>query len=145
MIANPADAVSLERMLGVPTRGIGARTIEVMKEMAAHESITMLEALGRLETARDVALRIAKQAGAILVAARSHPARAGNVGARDSRRDHRAAGFIAYLEGLADGAATRRQNVAELLAGRERIRQPRNPAASPNISKTSRWSAMPTR
>ena len=40
VIANPADAVSLERMLGVPTRGIGARTIEVMKEMAAHEGIT---------------------------------------------------------------------------------------------------------
>ncbi len=117
VIANPADAVSLERMLGVPTRGIGARTIEVMKEMSAHESITMLEALSRLETARDVALRIAKSASALYLWLHDLLQRAPEMSVRGILDEIiLRSGFIVYLEGLADGAQ-RRQNVAELLAG----------------------------
>ena len=117
VIANPADAVSLERMLGVPTRGIGARTIEVMKEMAAHEGITMLEALGHLETARDVALRIAKSASALYSWLHDLIVRAPEMSVRGILDEIIVrSGFISYLEGLADGQQ-RRQNVAELLAG----------------------------
>jgi DNA helicase II / ATP-dependent DNA helicase PcrA len=117
VVANPADAVSLERMLGVPTRGIGARTIEVMKEMAAHEGITMLEALSRLETARDVALRIAKSASALYLWLHDLIQRAPEMSVRGILDEIIVrSGFISYLEGLPDGAQ-RRQNVAELLAG----------------------------
>jgi len=117
VIANPADAVSLERMLGVPTRGIGARTIEVMKEMAAHEGITMLEALSRLETARDVALRIAKSASALYGWLHDLIQRAPEMSVRGILDEIIVrSGFISYLEGLPDGQQ-RRQNVAELLAG----------------------------
>src|SRR5579875_365212 len=35
LIANPADALSLERMVGAPPRGIGAKTVEVIKQVAA--------------------------------------------------------------------------------------------------------------
>ncbi len=65
VIANPADALSLERMIGTPPRGIGARTIEVMREVVEREGISMFDALGRLETESRVALRIAKQAGSL--------------------------------------------------------------------------------
>jgi DNA helicase II / ATP-dependent DNA helicase PcrA len=117
VIANPADAVSLERMLGVPTRGIGARTIEVMKELAAHEGIPMLETLGRLETARDVALRIAKSASALYSWMHDLIQRAPEMSVRGILDEIIVrSGFISYLEGLADGQQ-RRQNVAELLAG----------------------------
>ncbi len=117
VIANPADAVSLERMLGVPTRGIGARTIEVMKEMAAHEGITMLESLSRLEIARDVALRIAKTASALYGWLHDLIQRAPEMSVRGILDEIIVrSGFIAYLEGLPDGTQ-RRQNVAELLAG----------------------------
>jgi DNA helicase-2/ATP-dependent DNA helicase PcrA len=117
VIANPADAVSLERMLGVPTRGIGARTIEVMKEIAANQNITMLEALSHLETARDVALRIAKTASALYSWLHDLTARASEMSVRGILDEIIVrSGFISYLEGLPDGQQ-RRQNVAELLAG----------------------------
>jgi DNA helicase II / ATP-dependent DNA helicase PcrA len=115
VIANPADAVSLERLLGAPTRGIGARTIEVMKELAARENITMLEAMGRLETARDVALRIAKAAGTLYTWLNDLIARAPEMSIRAILDEVvERCGYIAYLEGMADGEQ-RRQNVAELL------------------------------
>ena len=63
VIANPADAVSLERMVGTPPRGIGAKSFEAITELAARQRITAFEAMGRLETYSKVALRIAKQAG----------------------------------------------------------------------------------
>ena len=63
VIANPADAVSLERMVGMPPRGIGAKSFEAIAELAASENIPAFEAMGRLETYSKVALRIAKQAG----------------------------------------------------------------------------------
>ena len=53
MIANPADALSLERMIGAPPRGIGDKTIEVMAALAAREEISLFEAMGRLETVLD--------------------------------------------------------------------------------------------
>ncbi len=116
VIANPADAVSLERMLGVPTRGIGARTIEVMKEIAAHQGVTMLEALSHLETARDVALRIAKTATSLYSWLSDLITRAPKMSVRGILDEIIVrSGFLAYLEGLPDGQ-DRRQNVAELLA-----------------------------
>ena len=63
VLANPADAVSLERMVGTPPRGIGAKSFEAISELAARDNITAFEAMGRLETYSKVALRIAKQAG----------------------------------------------------------------------------------
>ncbi len=79
VIANPADSLSLERMIGTPPRGIGARTIEVMREVAEREGISMFDALGRLETESRVALRIAKQAGSLYSRMRELAARAGFV------------------------------------------------------------------
>ena len=79
VLANPADAVSVERMIGAPTRGIGAKTLEVAAQIAAEEGVTMFEALGRLETDSRVALRIGQAGGrAVRVDARS--------GARARRR-----------------------------------------------------------
>src|SRR5579859_7407020 len=50
VIANPADALSVERLIGVPPRGIGARTVEAMREVGEREGIPLFETLGRLET-----------------------------------------------------------------------------------------------
>jgi DNA helicase-2/ATP-dependent DNA helicase PcrA len=116
VIANPADALSLERMVGTPPRGIGAKTIEVLREVAAHEGINLFEALGRIETQSSVALRIAKQAGSLYSWIRDLAARAGTLSVRAILEEIIAASsFEAYLAGLEDADA-RRQNVAELLA-----------------------------
>ena len=63
VIMNPADAISLERMIGVPPRGIGATHGRSDRRRGRASGITQFEAMGRLETESKVALRIAKQAG----------------------------------------------------------------------------------
>ena len=116
VIANPKDAVSLERMIGAPPRGIGDKTIAAMAAMAARDGVSPFEAMGRLEAVSTVALRIAKTATALAAWMRALIERAGELTVRailDEVITH--SGFLGYLEGLADGA-TRRQNVQEMLS-----------------------------
>jgi DNA helicase II / ATP-dependent DNA helicase PcrA len=116
VIANPADAVSLERMVGVPPRGIGAKTFEAIAETAAQENIAAFEALGRMEAQSKVALRIAKQAGALYGWMRELVTRAESAPVREILDAVVAnSGFEAYLDTLAD-APNRKQNLAEMLA-----------------------------
>jgi DNA helicase II / ATP-dependent DNA helicase PcrA len=116
VLANPADAVSVERMVGAPPHGVGAKTLEVAAQVAASEEITVFEALGRLETNSRVALRAAKQAGDLYGWMRDLAGRAATMKVRTILDEIVArAGFSAYLDGMQD-AATRRQNVAEMLS-----------------------------
>ena len=66
VIANPADAVSVERMVGAPPRGIGAKTLEAAAQIAARGKCHAFEALGRLETDSRVALRIGQAGGRVV-------------------------------------------------------------------------------
>ncbi len=116
VIANPADAVSLERAFGAPPRGIGNKTLEVIAEVAARDHISMFEATGRLETESRVALRIAKQASTLYAWMRDLTAHAESLPVRsvlDQIVAH--SGFDNYLANLADGK-TRQQNLSEMLA-----------------------------
>ena len=116
VIANPKDAVSLERMIGAPPRGIGDKTIAAMAAMAARDGVSPFEAMARLEVVSTVALRIAKTATALAAWMRALIERAGEMTVRailDEVITH--SGFLGYLDGLADGA-TRRQNVQEMLS-----------------------------
>jgi DNA helicase II / ATP-dependent DNA helicase PcrA len=116
VLANPADAVSVERMVGAPSRGVGAKTLEVAAQVAASEAITTFEALGRLETNSRVALRSAKQAGDLYAWMQDLAGRAAAMTVRAILDEIiTRAGFSAYLDGMQD-AATRRQNVAEMLS-----------------------------
>src|SRR5579863_5028174 len=116
VILNPADAIALERMIGVPPRGIGAKTVEVMGSVAAAEGVSLFEAMGRIETESRVALRTAKAAGNLYSWMRDLMARASTLGVRALLDDIIVrSGFAAHLDTMIDGAG-RRQNVAELLA-----------------------------
>jgi len=116
VLANPADSVSLERMVGVPSRGIGAKSVEAIAELAAREDITPFEAMGRLETYSKVALRIAKQAGMLYAWMHDLAARAKDLSVRNLLDEVVAqSGFEAYLDTL-DDASARKQNLAEMLA-----------------------------
>ena len=116
VLANPADAVSVERMVGAPTRGVGAKTLEAAAQIAAEESVTTFEALGRLETNSRVALRSAKQAGELYGWMHDLADRAPTMKVRAILDEViTRAGFLSYLDAMADGAA-RRQNVAEMLS-----------------------------
>jgi DNA helicase-2/ATP-dependent DNA helicase PcrA len=115
VIANPADALSLERMLGVPPRGIGAKSFEAITEIAAHEKIPTFEAMGRLETYSKVALRIAKQAGMLYGWMRDLMVRAPDLSVRAIVEEVvTRSGFAPYLDTLPDAPA-RKQNLAEML------------------------------
>ncbi len=116
VLANPADAVSVERIVAAPPRGVGAKTLEAAAQVAADEGITTFEALGRLETNSRVALRAAKQAGDLYAWMRDLAERTATLKVRAILDEviTRAA-FSAYLDGMQD-ATTRRQNVAEMLS-----------------------------
>jgi DNA helicase-2/ATP-dependent DNA helicase PcrA len=116
VMLNPADSIALGRIIGVPPRGIGDKTVEVMSSVAANEGITLFEAMGRMETESNIALRTAKAAGNLYAWMRDLMARASTLGVRAMLDDIIVrTGFAAYLEAMVDGAS-RRQNVAELLA-----------------------------
>ncbi|HJU28278.1 MAG TPA: UvrD-helicase domain-containing protein [Candidatus Binataceae bacterium] len=116
VIANPADAISLERAIGVPPRGVGARTIEVINDVARRDGVTMFDAMGRLESESRVALRIAKQASSMYSWMRDLMGRAASAKVRAILDEVIArSGFEPYLTGLADGSA-RLQSVAEMLS-----------------------------
>jgi DNA helicase II / ATP-dependent DNA helicase PcrA len=116
VLANPADALSLERMAGAPPRGIGAKTLEVIAECAAREKVSAFDALGRLEGQSKVALRTAKQASALYAWMRDAATRAASEPVRAIVDEVVAqSGFEAYLDTFADAPA-RRQNLAELQA-----------------------------
>ncbi len=57
VIANPADTVSLRRILNVPKRGIGDRAESCVAQLADRERISFVEALGRCEDAPGIATR----------------------------------------------------------------------------------------
>ncbi len=56
-LANPADSVSLRRILNVPKRGIGDRAEACVEALAARERITFWEALQRAQEAPGLASR----------------------------------------------------------------------------------------
>src|SRR5208337_2153925 len=134
VLANPADAVSLERMVGTPPRGIGAKCFEAITELAARERITGFEAMGRLETYSKVALRIAKEAGTLYSWMHDLAARMPELSVRGIVEEVVAhSGFEPYLDTL-DDATFRKQNLAEMLS-----------AASASSSNASRWSVIASR
>jgi len=57
MLANPADEISLRRVLNVPKRGIGDRAEACVEALAQRERITFWEALQRAEDAPGIATR----------------------------------------------------------------------------------------
>ncbi|HET7735215.1 MAG TPA: DNA helicase PcrA [Nocardioidaceae bacterium] len=57
MLANPADEISLRRILNVPKRGIGERAEAMVDALAQRERITFFEALKRADEAPGIASR----------------------------------------------------------------------------------------
>lgn len=116
IIANPADAISHERAIATPPRGIGAKTIEIIAEIAARDGISMFEATGRLETESRVALRIAKQASSFYSWMRELMERAESMPVRAILDEIvTRSGFDNHLANLDDGK-NRQENLSEMMA-----------------------------
>ena len=52
LVHNPLDEVSLARVINVPPRGIGAKSIYELNRWAQHEDITLMGAMQRIEAAQ---------------------------------------------------------------------------------------------
>jgi DNA helicase II / ATP-dependent DNA helicase PcrA len=116
VLTNPTDALSLERAIGAPPRGIGAKTLEIIAEVATRDQVSMFEAMGRLETESRVALRIAKQASNLYSWMRDLMGHTETLPVRAVLEQIVArSGFDNHLANLSDGK-TRQQNVSEMLA-----------------------------
>ncbi len=66
MLANPADEVSLRRVLNVPKRGIGDRTEQVVESFAARERVPFAQALRRTGEIGDLGTRAIGAVGAFI-------------------------------------------------------------------------------
>ncbi len=60
VLANPADTVSLRRILNVPRRGIGERAEACVEALASRERVPFWQALGRCDEAPGIATRSGK-------------------------------------------------------------------------------------
>ncbi len=68
VIANPADSVSLERIINVPRRGIGSRTVSALSHHATEQGLSLYHALRALAEADDpVASPVSGRAHSALV------------------------------------------------------------------------------
>jgi DNA helicase-2/ATP-dependent DNA helicase PcrA len=57
VLYNPADGVSLRRIINKPTRGIGDKTLAVLDQYAYENACSLYEALGKAEGMDDLSLR----------------------------------------------------------------------------------------
>ena len=67
LIANPRDTVSFARIVNVPRRKIGERTVAEIERLARSEEVSPLDAIGRLEGLDDVPSLITSAATQALV------------------------------------------------------------------------------
>jgi DNA helicase-2/ATP-dependent DNA helicase PcrA len=119
LIANPADEVSLRRVLNVPKRGIGERAEEYIAAYAARERASFAQAL---RTPWDVPGLASRSASAIagfneLIDDLREQARAGGPVAELVEAVLDRSGYQAMLEGSADlQDATRVENLQEMVS-----------------------------
>ena len=165
MLVNPADEVSLRRILNTPKRGIGDRAVACVEALAERERITFWEALRRADEAPGLATRSLTQHPGLRGDGRGAAVdgRRGGAGRRRSSRSvldalrlPRRARGLRRPAGRDPGREPRR-------AGRRRPRvlrrpgrpgrPPTRPTSTPASSRPgsptswsgSRWSPTPTR
>lgn len=116
-IANPADEISLRRILNVPKRGIGDRAEEQVEAFAERERITFCEALSRVQEIESLAARSAKAIAGFnaLLAGLRTLTEAGSEPAVVLQAALEQSGYIAELKESTDPQdETRLENLAEL-------------------------------
>ncbi|WP_394275730.1 DNA helicase PcrA [Luteococcus sp.] len=118
-IANPADDVSVRRILNVPKRGIGDRAEAAIDQLAQSERIPFSEALNRASEAPGIATRSFKQIKAFAEMMAAHR----QMVVDGVRADEvltsilKASGYLAELENSKDPQdETRLENLVELVA-----------------------------
>jgi len=119
LIANPADEISLRRIVNVPRRGIGDRALEYVAGLAARDRITFAEALARPDDVPGLPARSAKAIEGFndLIAELREAAESGTPVGDIAEAILDKTGYIADLEASSDlQDAGRAENLTELVS-----------------------------
>ena len=119
VLVNPADAVSLRRILNVPKRGIGDRAEACVEALARREEITFFEALRRAQDAPGIATRSLSSIRAFVAMVEEAQSMVEAGERADVVLEHLLAtsGYLKALEESEDPQdETRVENLAELVA-----------------------------
>jgi DNA helicase-2/ATP-dependent DNA helicase PcrA len=119
ILVNPADAVSLRRILNVPKRGIGDRAEACIEALARSEEITFFEALQRAQEAPGIATRSLSSIRAFVAMVEEAQSMVDAGERADVVLEHLLAtsGYLKALEESEDPQdETRVENLAELVA-----------------------------
>ena len=119
LIANPADEISLRRIVNVPRRGIGDRALEYVAGLAARDRITFAEALARPDDVPGLPARSAKAIEGFngLIAELRQAAESGTPVGDIAEAILDRTGYIADLEASSDlQDAGRAENLTELVS-----------------------------
>ena len=148
LIANPADEISLRRVVNVPRRGIGDRALEYVAGLAARDRVSFAAALARPADVPGLPARSAKAIEAFndLITELRQAEQGGTPVGDIAEAVLDRTGYIAELEASSDlQDAGRAENLTELVSVAREF-DARNAAAGwPPSSSRSRWSPMPTR
>ncbi len=118
-VANPADDVSVRRILNVPKRGIGDRAEAAVASLAGAERITFFEALRRSDEAPGLATRSAKQIRGFVDLIEAHRVKMAQRVPADEILTSllTASGYLAELQNSTDQQdETRLENLEELVS-----------------------------
>ena len=119
LLANPADEISLRRIINVPKRGIGDRAIACVQVFAEQERLTFWEALRRADEAPGIATRsLTQMRGFVaMIEELQSMADAGERADVILETVLERSGYLKALEESTDPQdETRQENVAELVA-----------------------------
>jgi DNA helicase-2/ATP-dependent DNA helicase PcrA len=143
VVANPADDVSLARIINTPTRGIGDTTIDKLQALAAERSVPLLQALRSAGDVPDLSSR-ARTSIASFVSMIDHWTGAGTfMGAQVSsslselvERVIRESGLDAHYlalskAGKSEADLERPENLAELVSSARQFENEFDPDADP--------------
>ncbi|SMO45247.1 DNA helicase-2 / ATP-dependent DNA helicase PcrA [Propioniciclava tarda] len=118
-ISNPADDVSIRRILNVPKRGIGDRAEAMVEAFAASERVSFSAALGRIDEVPGLAPRSAKQLTAFAELIAAHRAMVDDGVSADVILTSilTDSGYLAELQASTDPQdQTRLENLVELVS-----------------------------
>ena len=119
MLANPADEISLRRVLNVPKRGIGERAEACVEALARRDGVTFWEALQRADQAPAIATRSVTAIRAFVTVIEELQAMVATGERADVVLEQTLArsGYLAELEASQDPQdESRVENLAELVA-----------------------------
>ncbi|WP_203569133.1 DNA helicase PcrA [Aestuariimicrobium ganziense] len=118
-IANPADDVSVRRILNVPKRGIGDKAVEAVEMVAAAQRISFAAAIERVDESQGLAARSLKQLQGFAAMMSHHRALVASGTPADEVLTSilKESGYLAELESSDDPQdITRVENLIELVA-----------------------------